>query len=116
MIPLLTLASSMKLTFVVSSIAIFLSSRSILSLSAPGAFSLFVPCALSRSEVSFVDEINSSLICRPTLYEGLPEYFSRTIVCLSTTTKNPLVKTTPSCISAIEARPEGVSPDATVLK
>ena len=114
MTPLLTLASSMKLTFVVSSIANFCSCRSILSLSEPGAFSLFVPCALSRSDVSLVEVINSSLICRPTLNDGLPEYFSKTIVCLSTTTKNPLVKTTPSCISAIEARPEGVSPDATV--
>ena len=58
----------MKFEFVVSVKLTFLSSKETLSLSA--AFSLLVPCALSSRLVSLDDDINSSLISRPTLYEG----------------------------------------------
>ena len=90
-IPLLTLPNSIKFAFVESSKATFANVSVNLSLSAPGAFSLFVPCALSNNVVSYDDDIKDSTISTPTLKLGLPEYFSKTIVCGSTFTKKPLV-------------------------
>ena len=47
---------------------------------------------------------------KPTLKEGLPLYFSNTIVCSDTLTKYPRKNTTPSLILATDERPTGVSP------
>ena len=116
MIPWLTLPNSIKSVFVVSSMATFANVRVNFSLSAPGAFSLFVPCALSLSVPSPDESIIDSSICTPTLKLGLPEYFSNTIVCFSTLTKKPLVNITPSLTEAIDALPLGVSVSVTVLK
>ena len=83
--------------------------RPTFSLSAPAAFSFEEPVALSKSEISLADEISDSAISKPTLYDGLPEYFSKISSCCSTLQKNPLMNTIPSDMFAIEARPFGVS-------
>ena len=75
------------------------------NLSAPGAFSFVVPCELSNSDVSDDDVSILSVTFRPILKDGLPLYFSNTIVCASTFTKKPLMNTTPSLMFAIDERP-----------
>ena len=105
MTPLFTLASSTKLVSVVSVKLNFANSRENFNLSAPGAFSFVVPCELSLRDVSEPDVSILSVTFKPTLKDGLPLYFSKTNVCASTLTKNPLKNTTPSLMFAIEARP-----------
>ena len=104
MTPAFTLPSSTKLVSVVS-VKLNLASVSVnLSLSAPGAFSFVVPCALSNKDVSDADVTILSVTFRPILNDGLPLYFSNTNVCASTFTKKPLIKTPPSLMFAIEER------------
>ena len=59
--------------------------------------------------MSAVELISDSTSVKPTLYEGLPEYFSNRSSCVGTLTKNPLTKTIPSLIFAREANPLGSS-------
>ena len=113
--PLLTLPNSTKLVSVVA-VNVYLLRVSVnLSLSAPAAFSFVVPCELSSRVVSVPAPTSSSTMSRPILKEGLPLYFSNTIVCASTLTKYPLKNTTPSFILAIDERPTGERPDAATL-
>ena len=43
-----------------------------------------------------------SVTCKPTLYDGLFEYCSKRILCVATSTKNPLIKYTPALRYATE--------------
>ena len=108
-IPLLTLTSSIKSTSLAVSSVYLDNVKSILSLSAPAAFSFVVPEELSKRLVSSAEDKRLSAIVRPTLYVGLPEYFSKINVCASTLQKNPLANIIPSDILAIEERPTGLS-------
>lgn len=99
----------MKFSSVVSVNDFFAKVNPIFNLSLPGAFSLLVPDALSNKDESFAELIKDSLIVKPILAEGLPEYFSIIIFCCSTLTKKPLVKITPSDMFAILALPCGSS-------
>ena len=64
----------------------------ILNLSAPGAAKLVNPFALSYKEESSLALMTSSIIWKPTLYEGLLEYGSNTIEDVGTSTNNPRKK------------------------
>ena len=114
--PALTLDSSTKDVPNTESNVCFASVKLNFKRSAPAAFSFDVPAALSSKESSAADVTKDSTISRPTLYEGAPLYFSNIIVCLSTFVKNPLVNTTPSVISAIDALPVGVSEEGCISK
>ena len=67
MTPALTLASSTKFVSVISVKLYFANARENFNLSAPGAFSFVVPCALSKRLVSDVDVSILSVTFRPIL-------------------------------------------------
>ena len=115
-IPLLTLTNSIKFASSVEVNTYFERVNENLNLSAPEAFSFELPVALSYKLLSSAVDINSSLIVKPTLYEGFALYFSKINNCLSTLQKYPLMYTTPSEIFAIEQRPKGVSVSASTVK
>ncbi len=108
-IPLLTRINSTKSVSSVVVSEYLLNVNSTFNLSAPVEFSFEVPCELSNREVSVVELISDSLIVRPILYEGAPEYFSKISSCAGTLTKNPLMNIIPSLIFAIEPKPFGLS-------
>ena len=64
----------------------------ILNLSAPGAAKLVNPFALSYKEESSLALITSSIISKPTLYDGVFDYGSKTIREVGTSTKRPRIK------------------------
>ena len=64
----------------------------IFNLSAPGAAKFEKPLALSYSDLSSLADITSSSIVRPTLYEELFVYGSKTILLSLTCTNVPLMK------------------------
>ena len=70
----------------------------IFNLSAPGAAKLENPLALSYSESSSFAVISCSWILRPTLYDGVLLYGSKTILSVDTSTKEPLIKYVPEDI------------------
>ena len=85
--PSSTLKSSIKLESL-RSVRLFLTKVvCILNLSAPGAAKLVKPFALSYKVLSCFAFTISSLIWRPTLYEGESSASSRTTVCFLTSTK-----------------------------
>ena len=91
-IPSSTLDNSIKLSISWVPVVAFLTSvNAIFNLLAPGAFSFVVPEALSSKELSSVELIKLSAICKPILSVGVFEYLSNKIVCSSHLTKKPLV-------------------------
>ena len=78
----------------------------IFNLSAPGAAKFENPLALSYRESSFLAVINCSSMFKPTLYDGLFEYGSKTILSVDTSTKFPLIKYVPEDIPTAEPMAE----------
>ena len=66
--------------------------RAIFNLSEPGAAKLVNPLALSYKPSSSLAVTNSSWILKPTLYDGVFVYGSKTILSADTSTKVPLIK------------------------
>ena len=90
--PSSTRKSSIKLVSL-KSVKLFLASVVVIfNLSAPGAAKLENPLALSYKESSSFAVTNCSSIFNPTLYDGVFEYGSNTILSVDTSTKDPLMK------------------------
>ena len=100
------LKSSMKFVSLKSVKLFFPNVVVIFNLSAPGAAKFENPLALSYRESSFLAVINCSSMFKPTLYDGLFEYGSKTILSVDTSTKFPLIKYVPEDIPTAEPMAE----------
>ena len=90
--PWSNLKSSTKVLSLVSDIDFLTKTSPIFNLSEPGAAKFVNPLALSYNESSSFALTNSSWILKPTRYEGVFVYGSRTILLAATSTNVPLIK------------------------